>query len=284
MASGLKGEERIQMTARGKGSIATVYAEALQLGEVRGYVHRNDAPEKVWIDERARAGPTPALLRDGVFTVKKFLYDERESRDSHVSLKKGDIESELQEYYDMSEQIPALAKLYAAVDAEGKIRFSAGILLEAFPDSRDLSMEQAAHKVSALPAMEKMFDAQTTPFQILGNFFPEILTYDRNDPNKLNRTPVVFYCRCSRESFRKKLASFGERVIREWQKDKDNQFTCVFCNEVYDFYDADFDAAHDLWKKGHDLSVNENTSQHTHQSLQNDLQDQLEEASKTVSK
>ena len=54
IASGLKGEERIQLIARGKGEVKTVYAEALQLGEVRGYLHRENKNESVWIDEKAR--------------------------------------------------------------------------------------------------------------------------------------------------------------------------------------------------------------------------------------
>eukprot|EP01091_Cochliopodium_minus_P010463 TRINITY_DN2771_c0_g1_i1.p1 TRINITY_DN2771_c0_g1~~TRINITY_DN2771_c0_g1_i1.p1 ORF type:complete len:402 (-),score=103.95 TRINITY_DN2771_c0_g1_i1:53-1258(-) len=277
IASGLKGEERVQVIGTGKGEVKVLYGEALQLGEVRGYLHRDTHDTGVWIDEKARVD---SPLRDGIMTVKKYLYGNTEAIESYIHLQKGDIQSEFQEYYDMSEQIPAFVNLFSSLDRNGVIKFSGGFVLEAFPNSPDITMEKAKQSFQFLKSIEEQFFVdEKTPYQILTGWFPEIYEYDRNDTNKINTTPITFYCRCSREAFRNKLASLGERTVKEWRQDKDNDFTCQFCNETYPFTDTDFDAALEIIKKG-TIDLSDGGSGKTKEAILEETQEQLDNINK----
>ena len=85
MASFLKGEERIVVTADGDGQVKSVYAEALHAGEVRGYSNLNG--------DKSEEANSP--LGDGILKVQRILYGKQEPVTGIVELRKGDVTSDM---------------------------------------------------------------------------------------------------------------------------------------------------------------------------------------------
>jgi len=161
MASFLKGEERISLELKYGNTtddpfrtspIDSAYAEAIRVGEVRAHVN-------------IKGSHQPVHPQASSFTVNKILYNHATPVTSCVPLKQGDVSSDLQEFYDVSEQNPTLVSLETKLDSStGEVLFSGGFLLQAFPD----------HKEQMLKLREKIVSEIMTPEKPLSHHLQEL--------------------------------------------------------------------------------------------------------------
>ena len=224
LASYLKGEERVILTAEGDGLIRTVCAEAMQIGEVRGFISQNKAP--------VEGRDTP--LGKGLLRVQRVVYGEYEPVTGIVELRRGDITSDLSYYLTQSEQIPSAFVIDVAYDSDDLIRQSVGLLVQAMPGAKDVDIFSVYDAVDYLGRMTEYTDNGYTPEQILRQIMP-------SDIDVVASAPVDFFCRCSKDRYKSALLTLGLAEVVGMQQDDHREMVCQFCSERYTLSDEDFD-------------------------------------------
>ncbi len=223
MASFLKGEERVMLQATGDGVLSSVYAEALQVGEVRGYVVRNPTPNT------DRQSP----LGEGLIKVQRILYGKYEPVTGIVELRKGDVTSDLGYYLTQSEQIPSAFVIDVAFDEHDRIRQSVGLLIQAMPGARPEDIFRVYDTLDYLDRLTEFADKRYAPDEILRQVLPGDITI-------ASSSPVDFFCRCSHDRFKAMLLTLGLDEIRSMESDGQNELVCQYCATKYYLSAEDF--------------------------------------------
>lgn len=223
MASFLKGEERVVLMAEGDGEVKTVYAEALQVGEVRGYAVLNKAPAE------ERTGP----LGKGLFKVQRIMYGKQEPVTGIVELHRGDITSDLSHYLTQSEQIPSTFIFDMTFDAQDRPLQSVGLLVQAMPGARPEDIFKVYDNLDYLDRLTEFADKGYSPEDILRAVMP-------SEIDVLSNTPVDFFCRCSLDRFKSILLTIGYEEVAEMQASGQNELVCQYCSERYYLSEEDF--------------------------------------------
>jgi molecular chaperone Hsp33 len=223
MASFLKGEERIIVEAKGDGFIRTVYAEALQIGEVRGFVEYASA-----------ADGCSSALGTGILQVRKILYNKAEPIVGIVELRAGNITTDLAHYFWQSEQIPTGVRLDVTLDDQQRIECAAGILVQALPGARREQLRYIYDFLQNIGTLCELVKAGYTAEEIARQTLP-------GDAEIFSSTPMDFFCRCSKERFKEMLLSIGEQELLEMRACGQNELVCQYCGERYYLDDSDFE-------------------------------------------
>lgn len=223
MASFLHGEERVVVTAEGDGLIKFVYAEALQVGEVRGYIRSNDNPS----DSRRSA------LGEGLLKVHRVLYGKREPVTGIVELRRGDITSDLGYYLTQSEQIPSAFVLDVSFLNEDIIYQSVGLLIQAMPGARPEDIFRIYDTLDYLDRLTEFAERGYSPEEILHQVLPGTIDITAT-------SPIDFFCRCSLERFKNVLLTLGVDELTAMHDGGHNELVCQYCNEHYYLSNDDF--------------------------------------------
>ena len=227
MSSFLKGEERIVIEVNGSGIINYLLVEAMQVGEVRGYVRYDNELINEPFDSLSD------LFGAGTFKVIKILYNKKEPQTSVISIQKGDIESEIIKYYSQSEQIQTSIMLEVEIDDNGMITQSGGIIVQALPGTKKKDIQKISRQLKETKSIGKYFNEGLTPDKAL----KEILPFEFDI---ICRTPVDFFCRCSKENFISKLLTLEHKEIQEIHDSGQNELVCQYCNSKYELNEMDF--------------------------------------------
>ncbi|MCX7930537.1 MAG: Hsp33 family molecular chaperone HslO [Chlorobi bacterium] len=223
MASFLKGEERIILEAKGTGFIRTVYAEALQLGEVRGFIEYNTATN-------GHCSPLGA----GILQVRKILYEKAEPVTGIVELQAGNITTDLAHYFWQSEQIPTGVRLDVTLDAAQRIECVAGIIVQALPGAHPDRLRHVYNFLQEIGTLCELVRASYTAEEIIRQTLP-------GDVEIFNSTPVDFFCRCSKDRFKEMLLGLGENEIAQMRQHGQNELVCQYCGQRYYLDESDFE-------------------------------------------
>lgn len=225
MAAFLKGEERIILEVTGSHSIKKIFAEAIQVGEVRGFVeYESNHHDNSSISD---------FLGNGLFKVSKILYNKAEPIVGIVELKKGDISSDLAYYFQKSEQIPTAVFLDVSLDDHGIIEHAGGFLIQALPGSSDKEISELYHTLKKSPKITELFSNEMNIEDVTRVLIPF-------DYEILKNYRVDFYCRCSKEKFVSKLLTLGIDEIKMMKNNNHNEMICIYCNKHYYLDEQDF--------------------------------------------
>ncbi len=119
LSSFLSGEERVILEASGAGPLQHLYAEALQVGEVRAYsANPGFMPDIEGADANFQLSDALGI---GLLKVTRIQYNQYEPTTGVVELYKGDISTDIAYYLRMSEQIPSAVVLDVVFDDNGDI-------------------------------------------------------------------------------------------------------------------------------------------------------------------
>lgn len=252
LAAFLKGEERVALhwlcapAAAQRAPVSEVYAEALPIGEVRGYLRGTAVPGSEGSAGSAGAGAAAAAAWDGAlptgaggaFTVSKVLYGERTQHRTTLELARGDIASEVAHYYAQSEQREAEVRLDAAVDAHtGRVTWCAGMLLEALPAEGGLGGGGApAPGAATFEGLRAALRGGSAWPQGLGTAEAAAAVAPGLAWGK--RVPVDFFCRCTAAGFLDKLVgscprALLEQMLAEAADGVAATLVCSFCNKSH---------------------------------------------------
>jgi len=228
MASFLKGEERIVLEFDGNGPISKVFAEALQLGEARGFVELNAGFEGKSVSNISD------VLGDGNLRVSKILYHKAEPVQGIVPLFNGDIAEDLVYYFAQSEQIPAAVVLDADFDSYGMIENAGGMIIQAMPGYDKSRLKDIFEMLNSVNSITDYFERGLNPAETL----KEILPFEFDI---ISNIQVDFFCRCSKDVFMSKILTLGYEEIRGMREYNQNELVCKYCNKHYYLENEDFD-------------------------------------------
>lgn len=223
LSSFLKGEERVVLETMGNGIIKKIFAEALQVGEVRGYVDINPQPEM----------PEDAL-GIGLLRVTKVLYGKFEPVSGMVDLPKGNITTDLAYYLSQSEQIPSAVRLDMNVGEDNIIVSSGGLIVQALPGATEKEIIEVQNSIVELGEITALIESGYTVNEILRQAMP-------HDIEILSSTPVDFFCRCSLDRFKSIIVTLGIDEVRAMKESQQNELVCQYCNNHYYLSDSDFE-------------------------------------------
>ncbi|MBU3680116.1 MAG: Hsp33 family molecular chaperone HslO [Candidatus Kapabacteria bacterium] len=224
MASYLKGEERMVVSLEGDGLVRSVTAEAMQVGEVRGYITLNRNPDE------SRATP----LGKGLLRVQRVLYGEYEPVMGIVELRRGDVTSDLGYYLTQSEQVPSAFVIDVAYDEHDVIRQSIGLLVQAMPGARPEDIFKLYDAIDYLGRLSEFADSGYSPHDILQQIMP-------SEIEVVASSPVDFFCRCSHERFTSALMTLDTSEIIQMREEGHRELVCQYCSTKYELRDEDFD-------------------------------------------
>jgi len=227
LASFLKGEERVIFEVEGNGPIRQVFAEALQLGEVRGFVKYSKNFDYQNINN------INEYIGVGLLKVSKIMYNKREPIVGIVPIIKGDISTDLTYYFKQSEQIPTLVFLDVDFDENGIINQSGGMIIQAMPGHTKEKFEEIIELTKNLKLIN-YFNSKLNPLDVLKSVLPF-------DFELISSNQVDFFCRCSKDSFIEKLMTLELNDILEMQKNNENELVCQYCNTKYYLTNEDFE-------------------------------------------
>ncbi len=230
LASFLKGEERISIEIRGNGRIARIFAEAIHVGEVRGYAE----PATGNGNSETIASLSDAI-GEGTLSVTRMLYDSAEPTQGITQLQNGDVETSLAYYFTQSEQIPSAVILDVSIDDNGLIEQSGGLIIQALPGASDAEIIEVYKSLSEMQSLSSLLKNGMQLDEILKIALPFEFDIIKN-------YPVDFFCRCSKANFISKLKTLEYNEIEDMRKMGQNELVCHYCNEKYYLDDADFDS------------------------------------------
>lgn len=223
MASFLKGEERVTISVEGDGEISMVYAEAMQVGEVRGYCRRNT--------KTTATAESP--LGNGLLKVQRVLYNNFDPVTGVVALRKGDVTSDLSYYLTQSEQIPSVMIIDVAYDQAHIVRQAAGLLLQAMPGAANEEIFRAYDALDYLGNLTGYLDEEMTLEDLALKVMPSEATI-------MASTAADFFCRCSMDRFKAALLTLGLSEVESMQRDGHQELVCQYCNTHYTLSQQDF--------------------------------------------
>lgn len=223
MASFLKGEERVAISVEGDGPVSFIYAEAIQVGEVRGYAKLN--PKAV-----ADAG---SAVGNGLVKVQRVLYNKFDPVTGIVEVKRGDVTSDLSYYLTQSEQIPSAFVIDIVYDEHDKIRQAAGLLMQAMPGARPEDIFRVYDTIDYLGSLTQFIDDGFSLEEIMHQVMP-------SESDITASTPVDFFCRCSIDRFKSALLTLGYDEVDQMHKAGHNELVCQYCSEKYYLAESDF--------------------------------------------
>ncbi|MDR9387655.1 MAG: Hsp33 family molecular chaperone HslO [Balneolaceae bacterium] len=230
LASELKGEERVQLQLEGDGPLGSVIAEANRVGEVRGYVKH----PKAQLPDHSGEPRLEEGLGLGILTVFKTLYNEAEPRMSTIELVVGDVTTDIAYYMVQSEQIHTAIRLDVKMADDGSIAHAGGLMIQKLPGADQKVID---HLQEHLKSMTPVSDSLEE-----GYYIDEIMVQalDGSPVKELDRQPIDFFCRCSRDRFRNGLAMLPMEEL-ESLKGESQELVCHFCNQKEIFTKEEID-------------------------------------------
>lgn len=222
LASELKGEERIQLRVDCDGPVGQIVTEANRVGEIRGYV-QNPAVELDYSDSQTQLSDG---IGKGVLTVKKTLYNEAEPKTSTIEIVKGNITDDLAFYMFQSEQVPSAILLDVGINKEGEVTQAGGILVQRLPDAPEGKIDELRENLKQFTSINKLFSE--------GLYIDDLMkrALEPMEVRELDRQPVDFFCRCTRDRFVNALSMLDFEELKEISDDG-QELVCHFCNEHY---------------------------------------------------
>lgn len=222
LASNLKAEERIRLKMEGNGPVRSLIVEATANGEVRGYTTRPDAGIDLEREQTLSDG-----IGIGLISVSKILYNKAQPVTGTVELVRGNVNEDLAHYLVQSEQIPSAVSLDVSLDEEGGVLESGGVLVQALPKADKKETLQLEENIRRMPLIGKQLHNGSTE-ELL-----ETVTSDIG-VKELTRYPVDFFCRCSKERFRRSLSLVNPDDLLNLDGATE-EVVCHYCNSRYEF-------------------------------------------------
>lgn len=217
------------------GPIGGLLVTADRNGHVKGYVHEPGV--MLPPNEKGKLDVSGALGL-GVLTVIKDI-GLKEPYTGDTILVSGEIAEDLTYYFATSEQVPSSVALGVLMNKDNTVRKAGGFMVQLMPGCPDETAAVLEERLKAISSVTSMLNAGMTPEDILHEILKEM------EPDiKEEKTPVCFYCGCSRERVEKALISVGKEELKKMiDEGKPVELSCSFCGKKYEFTPAELEEA-----------------------------------------
>ncbi len=237
LASLTKNDESVTLRIATDGRIGGLTADAKSNGNVRAYPSKIDAMLPA-APAGVRVSLSSFLGKNGLVSVARDL-GLKENFSGQTDLSGREVDTDVQHYLCMSEQIDSVLVCDAELDGLGNIVSSGGLLLQAMPDSAHKEtlerLRKELHTSSFLDALRAVGEAGDLVRHVLGEM--------ADDLKVLETRPVQFACPCSRERAESTLRLLGESDLESLLTDPGTaDVMCEFCQTRYVFEASDLAA------------------------------------------
>ena len=234
MADMLKGEkDLITLRIEGDGPLGSVTATADNAGHVKGYVSNPLVLLPPKADGHLDVG---RAVGKGMLTVIRDL-DLKNTYTGQVELQSGEIAEDVARYFAESEQVPSAVGLGVLVSGSGesaKVHQAGGYIIQLMPFAENGIIDRLEQNIKAAPYVTDMLSEGHTPESMLG------LLLDGLGLSINDRSPVEFYCNCSRERVERALLLLGKEELSSIANAPEaTVLTCQFCRKAYPFSKAE---------------------------------------------
>lgn len=230
LASSLKDDEAITLRLLGDGPLGGVVTIGNAQGEVRGYVQEPNVELPL---NAAGKLDVAGAVGAGEFVVSRSLANG-ENYTGMVPIVSGEIAEDLVHYLLSSEQIPSAALLGVLVEKDLHVAGSAGLMIQLLPDASEETIQAIENHLGQLSRGISQIAAESTSMDGLVQDLIGGLQYQ-----VLEKRSVKFLCTCSKERVSGTLVSLGREGFKEVLEDKKAELICHFCNEHYQFDEAE---------------------------------------------
>ncbi|MEW6130242.1 MAG: Hsp33 family molecular chaperone HslO [Acidobacteriota bacterium] len=256
LGSSFKDLEKITVKFDCDGPIGDIVAQADAHGKVRGYVTNPSADITAMnalgkFDVRAVVGNgTMYVQRDLGFEIGLSLEPYRGS----VPIVSGEIGDDFAYYLGKSEQINSavglgvLMKIANPMDArvatspefaleDLRVAASGGFIIQMMPDTSEEIIGYLEHHLPTVPNPTVMVSEGLSALEMLQRVLGdlEITVLDERAPS--------FKCQCSRQRVEVMVSALGKDEVADMlAKDNGAEVICHYCNEKYQFSDAELQA------------------------------------------
>lgn len=230
MGDMLKGEkDSVTVRIDGGGPAGALIAAADSSGNVRGYAV-NPIVE-IPLKANGKLDVSGAVGKSGNIFVTKDL-GLKEPYNGCVPLISGEIAEDITAYFAVSEQIPTVCALGVLVNPDLTVRKSGGYIIQLLPSAQgdEQIISRLEENIKNMKSVTELLDGSMDIEEIvrlaLGGFEVEVL----------DTCTAEYKCNCSRERFKKALASIDEKELRAMAEEMPEVEThCQFCNSTYTF-------------------------------------------------
>lgn len=231
MGAMLKGDDSLTVKVEGNGPLGAIVVDSNAKGEIRGFVQNPHVDFEV--NEKGKLDVRRAVGEEGQLSIVKDL-GLKDYFTGQVPIVSGEISEDFTYYFATSEQVPSAVGAGVLVNPDHSILAAGGFIVQVMPGAEDEVITQLENRISDFPAISKLIEAGNTPEEILIRLFGE------GNLNILETEEVNFVCKCSKERFEQAIIGLGnDEILDMIEQDKGAEATCHFCNEVYQFTEAE---------------------------------------------
>jgi molecular chaperone Hsp33 len=232
MNSFLNGEERVKlisqyfkMISEEESQMTTIYSESIGTGEVRGFIEEGFFPNSDLDKEKS------SFLK-----ISKILYNRQTEVYGIIKLINSNqlTEDDIFKYFEESEQIRTHVFFHHELNEKNFI--SQGFILQKMPDCDLVELEKRFFHIIN---NRNFRDINKNGLLVSG--FMKVFNDLGIEVEGIRRTPIQFYCRCSKSQFINVLTNLGKPEIEDMRRRDQRIITCKNCNTNYNLSDEDFD-------------------------------------------
>lgn len=224
-----KNDEKLTVKVQGNGPIGAIVVDVDAKGNVKGY------PKNPYVNLPANAqgkiDVRGAVGTDGFISVIKDL-GLKEPVTGQVPLVSGELAEDFTYYLANSEQVPSAVGLSVLVDNEKDdcVKAAGGFMIQVMPGATEETIIEIEKRIADIPMVSKLLDAGESPEEILYRLL------GKENVTILEKSPVQFYCDCSKERFASAIITLGAKEIQEMiDEDHGAEAVCHFCGEKYHY-------------------------------------------------
>lgn len=154
----------------------------------------------------------------------------KEPYNGQTHLVSGEIAEDLTYYYATSEQVPSSVGLGVLMDKDNTVKQAGGFIIQVMPDADDEVIDRLEESINSIKSVTDMLESGMGPEDIL-----EYIIKD-GSVEILEKTPVQYYCNCSKDRVSRVISSLGRSGLQEMiEEGSPVEVNCHFCNSHYVF-------------------------------------------------
>lgn len=227
----LKDPEKLTVRLVGDGPVGAIIADGNANGTVKGYLASPHV--ELPLNPLGKIDVRRAVGTKGMLSVTKDL-GMKQPFTGQVPLTSGEIAEDFTYYLAKSEQIPSSMGLSVFVNQDKTVEVAGGFLIQALPSATSAQLTQLEQRLQKLPRVSDLLLQGQTPEQLLQQIF------GLEQIKVLEKMPVAFKCDCSKERFRKALATLATSDLNQMiTEDHGAEAVCKFCGRRYQFTEAE---------------------------------------------
>lgn len=244
MGASLKGDDLLSLMTHTDGPVNNMVVTANAKGQIKGYLSnpQKDLPLKALTKQY----DIENLIGKGSLRVIKDM-GLKEPYVGLSEIQKGDIKSDMEYYYETSEQTPTIMELGIKLSEDKKtVKFAGGYMIQLFPGADKKFIASVVEKMDAIRSVTELFEGGMDLERIVKLLY-EDMTDEKleklvEDYEILEEREVSYYCDCNKDKYYRGLITLGKKEILSLLDELGGviETQCQFCEKKYQFTKEDF--------------------------------------------